>query len=154
MTKTLTLKNNAWRAMRLAGTQALPRETGGILIGYYTEAGPHVAEIRVVQDPHATRSRYRRDAVMAERILTSIVHEDDTGALGYVGEWHTHPVPAGPSAIDAEASRQLAIAGGHDVALLVLAMRTHGWTSHVLNADAAGKVEMIELHLEGTDNDE
>lgn len=147
MTKTLTLDSSAWRALRRAGKQALPRETGGILLGYYGEAGPQVTEIRVVPDPHSTRSRYRRDAVTAERFLDSIVRKDDTGVLGYIGEWHTHPLPTGPSATDVEASRQLAIAGGHDVVLLVLALRARGWTSHALNADEAGNVAMIKLHV-------
>lgn len=154
MKKTITLNNIAWRALRLAGTQSLPRETGGILLGYYGETGPHITEIRVVLDPRSTRSRYRRDAATAERILDSVVYQDDTNVLGYVGEWHTHPLSGGPSTIDEEATRQLAIAGGHDVALLVLAKEHHGWCIHALNADATGRVEKTKLRVEGTDYDE
>lgn len=153
MTRALTLKGVAWRALRLAGTHALPREVGGLLLGYYTETGPLVTEIRVVPDPRATRIRYRRDAVMAERILDSSVRTDESGVLGYLGEWHTHPLPIGPSTTDVQASRQLAVAGGYDVALLVLVMGTRGWTGHALNADPAGNVETIKLHVEGPDND-
>lgn len=153
MTKTLTLANSAWRALRLGGTQALPREIGGLLLGHYTETGPRVAEIHVVPDPRATRIRYRRDAVTAERILDSCIRADGSGVLGYLGEWHTHPLPVGPSATDIQASGRLAIAGGYEVALLVLAMSARGWVGHALNARPSGNVEKLELQVEGTDND-
>ncbi|GAA2983310.1 integrative and conjugative element protein (TIGR02256 family) [Microbacterium terrae] len=154
MTKKLTLAGAAWRALQVAGAQSLPREIGGLLLGHYAEAGPHVTEIRVVPDPRATRIRYRRDAMTAERILDSSVRADDTGVLGYLGEWHTHPLPFGPSATDVLATRRLAIAGGHDIALLVLAKGARGWTGHALNADSAGNVEELTLTVEGIDNDE
>lgn len=153
MTRTLTLTDAVWRTLRLAGTRALPRETGGLLLGYYTEIGPHVAEAHVVPDPRATRIRYRRDAVAAARILGASIRADDSGALGYIGEWHTHPLPIGPSATDVHASGRLALAGGRDIALLVLALGTRGWNGHALNADPTGNIETLKFSVEGTGND-
>ena len=151
MTDTLTLASAAWRALQLAGTRSLPREIGGLLLGHYTEVGPHVTEIHVVPDLRATQIRYRRDAVAAERILDARVYADESGVLGYIGEWHTHPLPIGPSATDLLASRRLAVAGGHDIALLVLAKGARGWAGHALNADLAGNVEELTLTVEGID---
>lgn len=153
MTKTLTLTDTVWRTLRLAGTRALPRETGGLLLGYYTEIGPHVTEAHVVPDPRATRIRYRRDAVTAAHILGASIRADDSGALGYIGEWHTHPLPIGPSTTDVHASGRLAVAGGHDIALLVLALGTRGWNGHALNADPTGNIETLKFSVEGTGND-
>ena len=153
MTRTLTLTDTVWRTLRLAGTRALPRETGGLLLGYYTEIGPHVTEAHVVPDPRATRIRYRRDVVAAERILRARIRADDSDALGYIGEWHTHPLPIGPSTTDVHASGRLAVAGGHDIALLVLALGTRGWCGHALNADPTESIETLKFSVEGTGND-
>lgn len=154
MTRTLTLTDTLWRIMRLAGTQALPRETGGLLLGCYTENGPRVTEAYVVPDPRATRIRYRRDAVAAACILGARIRADDSGTLGYIGEWHTHPLPIGPSATDVHASGRLASTGGHDIALLVLALGTRGWNGHALNVNPTGNIETLTLSVEGTGNDE
>ncbi|MHA7304300.1 M67 family metallopeptidase [Arthrobacter sp. TMN-49] len=153
MTRTLTITDAAWRILRAAGTQELPREIGGLLLGYYTELGPHVTEARVVPDPRATRIRYRRDSAVAERILDSGIRADGSGLLGYLGEWHTHPLPIGPSTTDINASGRLAKAGGHDIALLILAMGTRGWIGHALNVDPAGDMATLNVHVEGISND-
>lgn len=153
MTRVLTLTDTVWQTLRLAGTRALPRETGGLLLGYYTEIGPHVTQAHVVPDPRATRIRYRRDAVAAERLLGARIRADDSGVLGYIGEWHTHPLPIGPSATDVHASGRLALAGGHDITLLVLALGTGGWNGHALNADPTGSIETLKFSVEGTGND-
>lgn len=154
MSRTIFLTDAVWRTLRFAGTRALPRETGGLLLGHYSEVGPHVTEAHVVPDPRATRIRFRRDAVAAERILGSRICADDSGVLGYLGEWHTHPLPIGPSVTDVQACRRLALAGGHDVALLVVTMGRRGWNGHALNADPTGNVESLKLDVEGIDNEE
>ncbi|MFB9164184.1 Mov34/MPN/PAD-1 family protein [Arthrobacter psychrochitiniphilus] len=153
MTRTLTLTAAVWRTLRDAATRALPREIGGLLLGYFTELGPHVVEARVVPDPRATRIRYQRDAALAERILDSSIRADSTGLVGYLGEWHTHPLPIGPSTTDINASGRLAKVGGHDIALLVLATGSRGWIGHALNLDPAGNMETLRVHVEGTGND-
>ncbi len=127
----------------------LCREVGGLLLGYYADRGPRAAEALVVPDPRATRIRYRRDATLAARILDERVRADTTGLLGYLGEWHTHPLPFGPSGPDVRASVRLAAYGGHEVALLVLSLGVHGWTGHVRNATPAGNVRTLALSVEG-----
>lgn len=154
MAESLVVTSNAWHAMRVAGRRALPREIGGLLLGHYTEDGPRVTEAPVVPDPRATRIRYRRDALMAGGILNTYLQADDGGVLGYLGEWHTHPLPIGPSPTDTRASTRLASHGGHNVALLVLAMGPRGWVGHALNALPAGSVDTIQLQVEGNVSEE
>lgn len=150
---TLVIAPTPWRALRTAGTRALPREIGGLLLGHYTEHGPRVTEAPVVPDPRATRIRYRRDAVTAGHILDSFLQSDDSGVLGYLGEWHTHPLPVGPSPTDVRASTRLAEQGGHDIALLVLALGAQGWVGHAMTALPDGSVNAIQVHVEGSGSD-
>lgn len=149
MTRSMSVTAEAWRSLAAAGNRALPREVGGLLLGHYTEEGLRVVAAPVVADPRATRIRYRRDAAVAAQILEEWVRADTTGLLGYVGEWHTHPLPVRPSRTDARATLRLAARGGHEVALLVLALGTRGWSGHARNATPAGDILSVDLRVEG-----
>lgn len=152
MADSLTVTPRTWHAIHAAARLGLPREVGGLLLGHYTANGPRVTEAPVVPDPRATRIRYRRDAASASRILNSYLESDDTGVLGYLGEWHTHPLPIGPSPTDVRASTRLASHGGHSIALLVLAVGPRGWVGHALSAIPAGSVDTLRIHVEGKTN--
>lgn len=98
----------------------LPLETGGILLGYREVDNVVVTHALVVDGGGATRDRYFRDDVRANKRLAEFLAdraEDDP--IGYVGEWHSHPAPSGPSTIDRNAMRAAAKAAGGPVALLV-----------------------------------
>jgi len=149
MTSSLTFTRPAWRAVTRSSSRALPREVGGLLLGYYTVGGPLVLAAPVVRDSRATRVRYRRDATAAKQILDEHVHRDQAGLTGYVGEWHSHPLPIGPSGTDIDAVRALAQAGRHDVALLVMALGPSGWVGHARNVTAEGDLHTIRVAVEG-----
>lgn len=149
MTDALVLTAKAWESLTAAGKAALPREVGGLLLGHFDKEGPRVTDAVVVPDPRATRIRYRRDAAAAARILDGRIDSDATGLLGYLGEWHTHPLPLGPSGRDEYSILRLAEDGGHDVTLLVLALGTHGWTLHARQGTPAGTVHNIRARAEG-----
>lgn len=149
MTRALMVHRFAWLSLTAAAKRALPLEVGGLLLGYYTADGPRVVDAPAVPDPRATRIRYRRDATLAGHILDLRLRADNTGLLGYLGEWHTHPLPVGPSGTDLQSVRNLAADGGHDVALLVLALGPVGWKSHARNATPSGNVQTIEVCVEG-----
>ncbi|WP_442914299.1 Mov34/MPN/PAD-1 family protein [Kribbella sp. NBC_01245] len=130
-----------------SGRAALPRETGGILLGYFLDGEPTVTVAPVVPDPRATRIRYRRDARKAARSLRHHLANDKSSLLGYLGEWHTHPVPLGPSGMDRGAIGALAGQGEYDVYLLVLSLGVRGWRSHGLRACADGTVTRINVRI-------
>lgn len=149
MTDALVITAKAWESLTAAGKAALPREIGGLLLGHFDKEGPRVTEAVIVPDPRATRIRYRRDAAAAARILDARIDADATGLLGYLGEWHTHPLPFGPSGTDEYSILRLAADGSHDVTLLVLALGAHGWTLHVRLGTPAGTVQNIRARVEG-----
>lgn len=78
----------------------LPAETGGVLVGYETEAGTQITHV-TGPGPRAkrTRSRFRRDGAYTQAEVDR-AHDESGGREDYVGEWHSHPDPVGPSGID------------------------------------------------------
>jgi integrative and conjugative element protein (TIGR02256 family) len=127
------------------GRAALPRETGGVLLGHFQSGEPVVTIAAEVPDPRATRIRYRRDATSAAATLHNHLTTDHNGLVGYLGEWHTHPLPLGPSTTDRRAMCALAADGEHAIALLVLALGAKGWRMHALQAAADGSVAPITI---------
>ncbi|MGW6954161.1 SAVED domain-containing protein [Streptomyces chartreusis] len=118
----IELRQAAYDAIASATAQQLPRETGGILLGYQEDDNVVVTHALVVDGQGATTHKYVRDDVTANALLTEFLAqraEDDP--TGYVGEWHSHPAPSGPSQTDIAAMQ--ATARGHNgpVALLVYA---------------------------------
>jgi integrative and conjugative element protein (TIGR02256 family) len=98
----------------------LPHESGGILLGYREVDNVVITHAIVVDGGGATKDRYVRDDVRANELLAEFLSdraEDDP--IGYVGEWHSHPAPSGPSTIDRNALRAAAKAAQGPVALLV-----------------------------------
>lgn len=149
MSSSLTFTGPVWRALARASRRALPREVGGLLLGYFTPEGPLVVAAPIVPDPRATRIRYRRDATTAERILNEHMSRDPSGLTGYVGEWHSHPLPVGPSGTDICSVSALARDGEHDVSLLVLALGPGGWTGHARQVSSTGAVHTVPVSVEG-----
>lgn len=98
----------------------LPLETGGILLGYREIDNVVITHALVVDGGGATKDRYVRDDVEAnERLAEFLSDRAKDDPIGYVGEWHSHPAPFGPSAIDRNAMRAAAKAADGPVALLI-----------------------------------
>jgi hypothetical protein len=89
---------------------ALPRETGGLLLGWWEPDIVIVKHAIEVPDPEATPTSWRRTEATAQHALDQALQHLAHAWLGYVGEWHSHPSPCPPSATDlaaiAGASRQ------------------------------------------------
>lgn len=130
-----------------SGSSALPRETGGLLLGHFANDEPIVTLAPTILDRRATRIRYRRDAPAAASTLGHHIAADESGLLGYLGEWHTHPLPMGPSWTDRQAISSLAVECGHAVFLLVFAIGAGGWRRHGLRGSANGTVTHINVRV-------
>jgi integrative and conjugative element protein (TIGR02256 family) len=108
-----------------AGRAALPKETGGILLGFRTPDHVVVTRVVVVEDPRSTRTRYlRRRRTAQQRLAAAIANAP--AVIGYVGEWHTHPESQSPSWTDLQAVGDTARLAGGAVALLVVAFPPTG----------------------------
>lgn len=118
-----------------AAAAARPRETGGILLGWWDGGQVAVRHAVEVPDPEATAASWSRDELRAQVALDAALAEHEHPWLGYVGDWHSHPAACGPSAQDLvsirRASRQydqplvLLIHRGDDVIDTIGAHREH-----------------------------
>lgn len=120
--RTIDIVGPAWAdVIRCAGVAPM-RETGGILLGWRHATGVHVEQALEVPDRQAGHTWYRRRHAPAEAALAAILDQLPEGSdLGYVGEWHTHPAPVGPSFCDRRELRRISGKTTNEVALLVVA---------------------------------
>lgn len=86
-----------------AARTARPRETGGLLVGWWGTGDVHVAAAVEVVDPAATGVRWTRSPTTAQGVLEGAIDELGDPWVGYVGDWHSHPAPVGPSRADRSA---------------------------------------------------
>jgi integrative and conjugative element protein (TIGR02256 family) len=104
-----------------AACAALPRETGGILLGFHTPDAVVVTRVVVVEDRRSTRFSYVRRRRRAQAALAA-ARDSAPPVVGYVGEWHTHPADQPPSRTDFVSLGQTAQSASTRVALLVVAL--------------------------------
>jgi proteasome lid subunit RPN8/RPN11 len=135
----VTSGSGAWRvwiseqartAMVTAATRAHPRETGGVLVGVLADgrgAGrPWVTHAVEVSSPRSGRTRYELPAGARQRVVKSLRRQD--ARLGYLGDWHSHPINLDPSRTDATAVASISATGDCPRPLLfVLRRATSGY---------------------------
>jgi Prokaryotic homologs of the JAB domain len=91
-----------------AAADAHPKETGGILVGVHT-AGlrPWIVHAVEIPSKDSGRAHYvvpaRRRRQVVERLRK--LHDP---RLGYLGEWHSHPMDVGASSTDLESIQAIA----------------------------------------------
>lgn len=116
----IELRKDAHSVITSETAKRLPAEAGGILLGYREDADIIVTHAVAVDGKSASPNRYVRDDVKANELLHDFLNErasDDP--TGYVGEWHSHPAPYGPSSTDITAMRATARSSDGPIALLV-----------------------------------
>lgn len=127
---------DALATMTDAADRAIPKETGGILLGFRSDQGLHITGAIEVTDLRATKHAYRRAHRRASKLLAAALADQPSDSpVGYVGEWHTHPAPAGPSDIDMHAIAATALAATDQIALVVLARCDDEWQPIVAVAE-------------------
>jgi len=116
------METRAWDAITAAANVEPMRETGGVLLGWRHERGVYLHDALVVPDSRARHSFYRRRHKLASVVLDAALAELPEGSpVGYVGEWHTHPAPSGPSWIDRREIRRISKQTDAPIGLLVCA---------------------------------
>jgi len=116
----IKLSQDAYEAIATETAKHLPVETGGILLGYREGSTIVVTHALMVAGQGASTVKYIRDDVRANSLLDAFLDErDPDDPVGYIGEWHSHPAPQGPSPIDIAAIRATAKTSEGPIALLV-----------------------------------
>lgn len=96
-----------------------PKETGGLLVGWWDRDKIVIRHILEVPDNDATASSWTRNEARASEALAHFLIRAEHPWLGYIGDWHTHPAPVGPSHTDKRSIRRAARSVGHPLALIV-----------------------------------
>ena len=118
----IDLRVDAYETIAFETANHLPRETGGILLGYQENGTIVATHALVVAGQGTTTNRYVRDHLRADELLQQFLEQRaDDDPIGYVGEWHSHPSPSGPSTVDHAAMRATAKVSSNPIALLVFA---------------------------------
>lgn len=118
----IDLRVDAYETIAFETANHLPRETGGILLGYQENRTIVATHALSVEGQGATTNRYIRDDIRADELLQEFLEQRaDDDPIGYVGEWHSHPSPSGPSTVDHAAMRATAKISSNPIALLVFA---------------------------------
>jgi proteasome lid subunit RPN8/RPN11 len=89
-----------------AAAAARPRETGGLLLGWWDSGRVAVRYAIEVTDPHATAGSWSRDQLRAQAALDAALAELNHPWLGYIGDWHSHPASCLASAQDLRSIRR------------------------------------------------
>lgn len=136
MTPRLQLSTTALANGSDLARAALPRETGGILVGWQEGDTVVVTDVLPVTDKRASGHHYNRNHKRAQRVLDQHRKRIADENIGYVGEWHSHPAPQPPSHVDLNSLADLTQVTDQTVALVVFAVHPDGAVSPV---GAAGR---------------
>jgi integrative and conjugative element protein (TIGR02256 family) len=147
----IILSADAAASIHNASWAAMPRETGGILIGWRggtTRLTVTVLTGLVVSDPAAAHTTYELNRDRAQAALDAFVARRHDPNLGYVGEWHSHPAPQPPSSQDLRSLRASARLAPGPIALVVAALTPAlmGLTWHGRVAERRGRFRRIDIY--------
>jgi integrative and conjugative element protein (TIGR02256 family) len=144
----IRLTQSAAAFIQHESSQKLPAETGGILVGRYDGS---LADMVHAVGPGAlaqhNASRFTRDGAYAQEQLDTLYVASE-GVYDYLGEWHSHPSPQGPSAVDCASLRWISTnpAYGCPCPILILCQR-NAHTRWRLLAYQWQQRALVPLHL-------
>jgi hypothetical protein len=102
------LTESARLDLEAAAFAAHPKETGGILVGVHTRGSrPWIVHAVEIPSKHSGGGNYVLPTGQRRKEVERIRKGCD-GRLGYLGEWHSHPLDVGPSATDLDSIRDIA----------------------------------------------
>ena len=117
----LIITSGALAAAEEAAYSRIPRETGGILIGFRSVNDIYVADIVEVPDDHSTGNRFVLREDSREKALARYLNQVPPECpFGYVGNWHSHPAQAHASGRDLRTLRQEAKTAEDLIAMMIL----------------------------------
>lgn len=141
MTETARLELEA------AAATAHSMETGGILVGVHTVGErPWIVHAVEIPSTNSGSAHYVVPARRRREVVQRLRKQYDC-RLGYLGEWHSHPLDVGPSPTDLDSIR--GIAGDHAAGcarpVLLVARRVND--AYVLDALQVDRCSLRPLEL-------
>ena len=125
----------------------LPNETGGILLGYKEDDRFVVTDALTVVTVTPARTTYIRDDIAANVLLQrELANRPAEDPVGYIGEWHSHPRPCVPSAVDIAALKSI-VKRSHTRVILVIYAPDSGFQCLVAERGKMGRVRLGEAEL-------
>lgn len=111
--------------------EAVPNETGGALIGWREGPAVSVMDFIEILSARPERARYELGITDLNTALAGYLARTTDARLGYVGSWHSHPAPVGPSFTDRHTFRRTARAHALPLAFLVAATDGRSTSLHM-----------------------
>lgn len=94
------MRPGAAAAMHEDAERAAPKETGGLLLGWWDGDRIIIEDVTEVTDAGATSNSWMRHEGLAQKSLGGILATSTNELLGYVGDWHSHPADCSASGPD------------------------------------------------------
>jgi proteasome lid subunit RPN8/RPN11 len=117
------ISENASETIIDAARQHHPKEIGGVLLGVSISRRPWVTQAVVVPSEHQTPIYYELPSGARRTAVDNARRVD--ARVGYVGDWHSHPMDIGPSDKDRSTMSALAddVSAGCPRPVLAIARR-------------------------------
>jgi integrative and conjugative element protein (TIGR02256 family) len=118
------LAEDAEREMVDLAKRAYPFETGGIMLGVFSDALPWITAIEEVPQRRPQRNRFKIPSGVTHRIVDRYREHDPQ--TGYIGDWHSHPADASLSSVDRMTLASLVVSRKSRL-LAVVRLATEEW---------------------------
>jgi proteasome lid subunit RPN8/RPN11 len=138
------ISESASEAITSSAAEHHPQEIGGVLIGVAAGGRPWVTLAVTVPSRRRTPVYYELPAGARGAAVDRARRRD--GRLGYLGDWHSHPVDVGPS--DKDRSTMAALAEGDaDCPRPVLVIARRSGEGYLLDAHQQVGIRLRPLRL-------
>jgi integrative and conjugative element protein (TIGR02256 family) len=126
---------------------AMPRETGGLLLGWWNGHNVFIEDSTEVVDTNATSNSWIRHEHAAQERLDAALAETSASPMGYVGDWHSHPAVQGASATDLTSLKQASVQYKHPL-VLVVRLPNNTLEFHAAKGGRLFRMQLITINQE------
>lgn len=143
------LSESAWETIVDSASRSHPLEGGGVLAGVEVDGAAWVTHVVEVDGSVATPVYFELPEGARPRAISAIRKIDSR--LGYIGDWHSHPLDAGPSSQDRSSLREIADDRALSLPPLLLIARLRG-AEYVPEAItvSSDRITPLEIKLAGS----
>lgn len=145
------MSESARLELEQASVASHPKETGGILVGVHTHGSrPWIVHAVEIPSKNSGVTHYVLPPRKRHEVVERLRKQHDS-RLGYLGEWHSHPLDVSASPTDIASIREIALdaRGGCARPVLIVARRVgDGYTLDGMQFDR-GSLRALQLIAAG-----